>query len=317
LFYANTLKEFVEMKKNHTMIVAIAGSKKLLLNRIKRLFSYEVSFSKTYGKTVTITAFFLLVACYSVTGFSDGRQNEGKHSFKVEKMALSEAILLAEQSCPYEINLIKLKNPYRIVTADLKNISCEKLAEFIARTDKIFKEKTFKSNFMNENIDNILSKLSIDCPGIAEKISIKRPTYLKINLVSEAATCRLAQSHIENQYLAATTVADESAIVNDGFGTAPYSEAVWPNMAIPTEIKVNAEVNCDSVFSVDKTGKPFEVSAKCVSSSQDAALMFEKTLITAINKSQFKPKVLNGKSFTMRNIHLYNNFSIDEKYGVL
>ena len=316
-FYANTLKEFADMKEKYTVIAAITGSKNLLLDRIKRLFNHKISFSKTYGKPITIMSIFLVVASYSLTSFSDGGESEGKHSFKVEKMALSEAILLAEQSCPDEMNLIKLKNPYRIVTADLKNISCEKLAKFIDRTDKRFKEKTFKSNFMNENIDNILSKLSTDCPEIAEKINIKRPNYLKINFVSDAATCRLAQSHIENQYLTATTVTDESTIVNDGFGTAPYSEAVWPNIAIPTLIKVNAEVNCDSQFSVDKTGKPFEVSAKCVSSSQDAALMFEKTLVTAVNKTQFKPKVLNGKSFTMRNIHLFNNFSIDEKHGVL
>ncbi|RYY76031.1 MAG: M56 family metallopeptidase [Gammaproteobacteria bacterium] len=317
LFYANTLKEFAEMKENHTMIVAIAGSKKLLLNRIKRLFNNEDSFPKTYGKTLAFMGFFLFIASYSLTGFSDGGENDERHSFHVEKVALSEAILLAEQSCPDEIKLIKLKNPHRLVTADLKNVSCRKLAEFITRTDKIFKEKTFTSNFTDGNIDNILSQLSENCPGITENINIKRPSYLKITFVSDATTCRRAQHHIESRYLAATTVADESIIVNDGFGTAPYSDAIWPNLAIPTEMKVNADVKCDSLFSVDITGKPFEVSAKCISNSQDAALVFESNLITAINKTQFKPKVLNGKSFTMRNIHISNNFSVDEKYGVL
>ena len=316
LLYANTLKEFAEMKENHTMIIAIAGSKKLLLNRIKRLFSYEVSFSKTYGKTITIMAFFFFVATYSLTGFSDN-EKENKFDFEAEDMTLSEIILSASKSCKSEMRNVKPIHLDRKISIATKDITCEKLAEFITKADGKSNEKTFKVSFKNEYIDTILSKISDECPGITERVHLKNPSYIQMNFVSNDATCTTAQAHIEAQYLAATTVADESTIVNDGFGTAPYSEAVWPNMVAPTELKVNAEVNCNSLFSVDKMGKPFEVSSKCLSSNREAALAFERTLINAIYKTQFTPKSLNGKVFTMTNIHILNNFSIDEQKGIL
>ncbi|GGY67641.1 hypothetical protein GCM10011613_09740 [Cellvibrio zantedeschiae] len=70
LFYAHTLKEFAEMKNSNTLVLAIAGHKNLLLNRITRLFVRDVSFTKTYGKTFTAITLFLLCAGFSVTGYS-------------------------------------------------------------------------------------------------------------------------------------------------------------------------------------------------------------------------------------------------------
>jgi len=221
------------------------------------------------------------------------------------------------KSCTSEMRNVKPIHLDRKISIATKDIICEKLAEFITKADGKSSEKTFKVSFKNEYIDTILSKISDECPGITERVHLKNPSYIQMNFVSNDATCTTAQAHIEAQYLAATTVADESTIVNDGFGTAPYSEAVWPNMVAPTELKVNAEVNCNSLFSVDKMGKPFEVSSKCLSSNREAALAFERTLINAIYKTQFTPKSLNGKVFTMTNIHILNNFSIDEQKGIL
>jgi beta-lactamase regulating signal transducer with metallopeptidase domain len=86
LFYAHTLKEFAEMKNNNALAVAITGHKNLLLNRITRLFVRDVSFTKTYGKTLTAITLFLLCAGFTVAGYStEDKSEDDSFTLKLDK----------------------------------------------------------------------------------------------------------------------------------------------------------------------------------------------------------------------------------------
>ncbi len=90
LFYAHTLKEFAELKSNYAPAVAMTGRKNLLLNRIKRLFVNNQSFTKTYGKTLAIMALFLVSAGFTVSGYStEEKSTAASFTIKLEKEPLS------------------------------------------------------------------------------------------------------------------------------------------------------------------------------------------------------------------------------------
>lgn len=181
LFYANTLKEFAEMKNNYSPAVAIAGKKNMLINRIKRLFIRDASFSKTYGKVITIMTVFLISIGFSVSGHSDETKVAAEtFSLKLEKEPLSQLAKLVEDFCPKAVGKIKLKHPDQIISGNFPELEC-RTVEYVIRGMDNSLDSTLTGISINEkdiSLKSLVANIESNCPETKGKIQLKNPETL-------------------------------------------------------------------------------------------------------------------------------------------
>ncbi len=165
LFYANTLKEFAEMKNNYSLTIAITGRKHLLINRIKRLFIRDANFAKTYGKPLTIMVMFLAMIGYSVVGYSDDTNIvDETHNINEKNLPLKTLLEKIEEKCPAVAGKVVLKNPETKRDLSSKNASCDSLVTSIQKLDMYGAELSIKMH--NASLKDILKTVEASCPDI-------------------------------------------------------------------------------------------------------------------------------------------------------
>ena len=182
LFYANTLKEFAEMKDMYSPTIAMTGRKNLLINRIKRLFIHEASFAKIYGKTITIMAMFLFTIGYSVAGYSEEKKpTKDTFSIKLEKEPLSKLLMLSEGYCPNIVGKIKLEHPDQIISGNFPDFECSTVEYVIRGMDNSLDSIGVGVSIHEQDISlkELVEKIEHHCPDIRGEIQLKNPdTYL-------------------------------------------------------------------------------------------------------------------------------------------
>lgn len=311
LFYAHTLKEFAEIKNDCSAVVAITGKSNLLMNRIKRLFIRDNSFSKTYGKAITIMILALLSIGFSVSGHSETKAaSSDNFPITTGNIKLSEMLSLTQQTCPTESEAIKLKHPDSIASIDYTDSTCKQIVQVIQQIDNNFSElekDQFPLSFEKEKLSSVLEKLAAKCPNIKDQIILRNPDN-EISIKSDKFSCSGVKSLIENldsEIKSGRETAMENAVPRK----ANYTEIVMNNVIIPKEIKTgNSETECNSSFSIDEKGNVFDIVPNCKSSNSTVASTFNELLTQAIRNSTFEQRLLKGKPVAAQNIRIINTF---------
>ena len=200
LFYANTLKEFAEMKNNHSLAMALTGRNNVLITRIKRLFVRDTSFAKTYGKAITIMAMFLLTIGYSVAGHSEEKQSPKEtFSVQIENEPLSKLVSLIEQYCPNSTGKITLKHPNKLISGSFPNLKCSAIEYVIHGMDNNLDAKPtgISINEIDIPLRNLATKIETYCPETKGTFKIKNPDTL-VSLKTENSPCSSFASLISN-----------------------------------------------------------------------------------------------------------------------
>lgn len=306
LFYAHTLKEFAEMKNSNTLAVAITGHKNLLLNRITRLFVRDVSFTKTYGKTLTAITLFLLCAGFSVAGYStEDRSKDDSFTLKLDKEPLSKLLKLTQDFCPNIPKDIKLKHGDQLVSGDFANLRCEHTETFIKNLDENL-SKTFTGITINEDkisLKQLTQKIESACPEFKGKLSLSNPEKV-VGFQTDNLTCGGIDAAIQQL----DTNPDAKLINIKSAGDINIRSKTHPDVytnAIPLSIpKESADKvylgECTALYSVDEKGKGFDITANCTDGKPEAKAYLEKQITTAIQNAQFPIKTENGKAVTVK-----------------
>jgi beta-lactamase regulating signal transducer with metallopeptidase domain len=308
LFYAHTLKEFAEMKNNNALAVAITGHKNLLLNRITRLFVRDVSFTKTYGKTLTAITLFLLCAGFTVTGYStEDKSKDDSFTLKLDKEPLSKLLKLTQDFCPNIPKDIKLKHGDQLVSGDFANLRCEHTEAFIKNLDENL-SKTFTGITINEDkisLKQLTQKIESACPEFKGKLSLSNPDKV-VGFQTDNLNCGGIDAAIQQL----DTNPDAKLINIKGAGDISIRTKTHPDVytnAIPLRIPKESIDKvylgeCTALYSVDEKGKGFDITANCTDGKPEAKAFLEKQITTAIQNAQFPIKTENGKAVTVKGI---------------
>lgn len=306
LFYAHTLKEFAEMKNNNALAVAITGHKNLLLNRITRLFVRDISFTKTYGKTLTAITLFLLCAGFTVAGHStENKSKDDSFTLKLDKEPLSKLLKLTQDFCPNIPKGIKLKHGDQLVSGDFTNLRCEHTEAFIKNLDENL-SKTFTGITINEDkisLKQLTQKIESACPELKGKLSLSNPDKV-VGFQTDNLNCGGIDAAIQQ-----LDINPDAKLINiKGAGDISIQTKTQPDVytnAIPLRIpKEHADKvylgECTALYSVDEKGKGFDITANCTNGKPEAKAFLEKQITTAIQNAQFPIKTENGKAVTVK-----------------
>jgi beta-lactamase regulating signal transducer with metallopeptidase domain len=306
IFYANTLKEFTEINLNQSLTLNLTGRKNMLLNRIKRLFIKETSFSKTYGKTMAVMALFLVGAGFSISGYStEDRSAKDVFTIKIDKEPLSNFLKLAQDFCPNIPKGIKLKHGDQLVSGDFANLRCEHTEAFIKNLDENL-SKTFTGITINEDkisLKQLTQKIESACPEIKGKLSLSNPDKV-VGFQTDNLNCGGIVAAIQQL----DTNPDAKLINIKGAGDISIRTKTQPDVytnAIPLRIPKESIDKvylgeCTALYSVDEKGKGFDITANCTNGKPEAKAFLEKQITTAIQNAQFPIKTENGKAVTVK-----------------
>lgn len=306
LFYAHILKELAEMKNNNALVVAMTGHKNLLLNRITRLFVRDVSFTKTYGKTLAAITFFLMCAGFSVAGYStEDKSKDDSFTLKIDKEPLSKLLKLTQDFCPNIPKDLKLKQGEQLVSGDFANLNCDIAETFIKNLDENL-SKTFTGVSINEEkigLKQLTQKFENSCPELKGKLSLKNPGKV-VGFKTNNLICGGLESAIreldKNPDAKFINVIDANDVkIQINAEPDIYANAI--PFSIPKESIDKVYLGeCTALYSVDEKGKGFDITTNCTDGKPEAKVYLEKQITTAIQNAQFPIKTENGKAVTVK-----------------
>jgi beta-lactamase regulating signal transducer with metallopeptidase domain len=311
LFYANTLKEFAEMKNMYSPAVAMTGRKNLLINRIKRLFIRDTSFTKTYGKAITIMVMFLLTIGYSVAGYSEEKKpTKDTFSIKIENEPLSQLLTLIEQYCPSTAGKVKLKHPDQIISGSFPDFECRAIEHVIRGMDNSL-DSTFTGISINEKdiaLKNLVAKIESYCPETKGKIQLKNPETL-VGFKTENLSCNSIESTVKkldtDKDGASITIGKIDNITFGGNGPDEYNKAFFKELRLPKEIIDKGYAgNCTLTLTVDTNGIASDITPACISPSEEQKQYFENQLSETAKKTKFPIKMENEKAVIAKGINI-------------
>ncbi len=311
LFYANTLKEFAEMKNNYSPSVAITGRKNMLINRIKRLFIRDVSFSKTYGKAITIMTIFLISIGFSVSGHSDEKKVAAEtFSLKLEKEPLSQFAKLAEDFCPKAAGKIKLKHPDQIISGNFPELQCGTV-EYVIRGMDDSLDSTLTGISINEKdipLKNLVTKIESYCPETKGKIQLKNPETI-VGFKAENLSCNSIEPTLKkldtDKNGASITIGKIDKITFGGNGPDEYNKVFFKELSFPKEIVDKGYAgDCTLTLAVDTNGQAIDITPACTSPSDDQKQYFENLLSNTAKKTKFPIKMENEKAVMAKGISI-------------
>jgi len=316
LFYAHTLKEFSEMKYNYAPAVTITGRNNLLLNRIKRLFVHEISFSKTYGKAITIMTLTLLSIGFSILSYSS-EENKIVDSFeiKLEKEPLSNLLKLSQYFCPKLSKNIQLKHADQPISGNFTNLKCDTVEYVIKGIDDGL-DITLTGVLFNEKditLKELVRKIEYKCPTLVGKILITHPDKL-VGFETQNLSCPAVEQTIaamdknnDPDFVRQTDISDIKFRDNPD----PYNQAI--SLSFPKEaLDKGYTANCNVHYSVDIKGKAFDISPKCINGSEEAKAIFERHMKLAIEEVQFPIITENNNAVVVRDKELKVNWNIQK-----
>jgi hypothetical protein len=299
LFYAHTLKEFAEMKNNYSTTVAMTGKNNQLINRIKRLFVLDNSFSKTYGKIITIMTLALVSVGFSVSGHSNEEKPDGSFTLKLEKEPLAKLLTLAQEFCPNLSKNISLKHGDQPISGEFTSLDCNTVGRVIKRMDNGLSETLTGVTLLEKDITlkELTQKLEAKCPALQGKIHLNNPTKI-VGFETQNLSCTtvektLTQMDKSNEL----TLVREGAIQDIKFNDNPdeYNQVI--SFTFPDEAVENGyTAECKAHYSVNTEGKAFNVLSICTEGSDEAKAFFEKHMKISIEKTQFPIKMENEKA---------------------
>jgi len=302
LFYAHTLKEFAEMKNNCSTTVAMTGKNNQLINRIKRLFVLDNSFSKTYGKIITIMTLALLGVGFSVSGHSNEEKPDGSFTLKLEKEPLAKLLTLAQEFCPNLSKNISLKHGDQPISGEFARLQCNTVAYFIKGFDNSLNDTLTGIVFNEKNITlkELTQKIELKCPTLQGKIHLNNPTKI-VSFETQNLSCLTVEKILmpldknnEPGSVRETGIGD----MNIDFNNNPdddYNKIIpisFPNEALDNHYSAD----CKAHYSVNTEGKAFDVLPVCTNGSDEAKAFFEKQMKISIEKTQFPIKMENEKA---------------------
>lgn len=303
LFYANTLKEFAEMKNNYSLKIAITGRKHLLINRIKRLFIRDANFAKTYGKPLTIMVMFLAMIGFSVVGYSDDTNIvDETHNINEKNLPLKTLLEKIEEKCPAVAGKVVLKNPETKRDLSSKNASCDSLVTSIQKLDMYGAELSIKMH--NAFLKDILKTVEASCPDIVGKVILKNPELKRH--IDGRIPCSVFEMYLQDLDADPTLSADEiKEDAQKNYVYAEYAEIVFKIRDLSTEaLDKGYSARCVATFTVTESGDPIDIMSNCSSSMEDAKNYYNQLLTDSIKKSKFPIKMENGKAISVKNIKI-------------
>ncbi|MES2822071.1 MAG: M56 family metallopeptidase [Pseudomonadota bacterium] len=312
LFYANTLKEFAEMKSNYSTAVAITGKRNLLINRIKRLFIRDISFAKTYAKPMAIMVMFLAMIGYSVVGVSDENVIANK-KYKFDEINIPLKTLLAkiEERCPSITGKITLKNPEFISGLSSNDTSCDSLAKAIQNIDRDGGEVSI--NVIKMPLKDVLKIIEDSCPSVAGKVALKNPE-VKITFKSEKLPCMATEEIFRKLDGTAILSADEMKKKMEGpQETEIYGDLVHESIPISKEaVEKEYSAECIATFTVTKSGDATDIVPNCTSPVEEAKKYYNEMITSMIKISKFPIKMEHGKAIAVKNITIRRKWLIEK-----
>ena len=321
LFYANTLKEFAEMKNNYSLAVAMTGRKNLLINRIKRLFIRDTSFSKTYGKAITIMAMFLFTIGYSVTGYSEEKKpTKETFSVKIENEPLSQLLTLAEQFCPEITGKVKLKHPDQIISGSFPDFECSTIEHVIRGMDNSL-DSSLTGISINEkdiSLKNLVAKIEGYCPETKGKIQLKNPNTL-VGFKTENLSCTSIESTVKKMDAdqTGTSMTIEKIDSIKFRGPDEYNKAFFKELSFPKEIVDKGFAgDCTLTLTVNTNGKATDITPVCISPNEEQKQYFENLLTETAKRTTFPIKMENENAVIAKGISIkaiWGNQNITEK----
>ena len=311
LFYANTLKEFAEMKNMYSPAVAMTGRKNLLINRIKRLFIRDTSFTKTYGKAITIMAMFLLTIGYSVAGYSQEKKpTKETFSVKIENEPLSQLVTLVEQFCPGTAGKVELKHPDQIISGSFPDFECGTIEHVIRGMDNSL-DSSLTGISINEKdiaLKNLVAKIEGYCPETKGKLQLKNPNTL-VGFKTENLSCTSIESTVKkmdtDQAGTSTTIEKIDSIKFDGNGPDAYNKVFFKELSFPKEIVEKGYAgDCTLKLTVDTNGVATDITPVCISPNEEQKQYLEKLLSETAKKTKFPIKMENEKAGVTKGISI-------------
>ena len=304
------------MKEMYSPAVAMTGRKNLLINRIKRLFIRDTSFTKTYGKAITIMAMFLFTIGYSVTGYSEEKKpTKATFSIKIENEPLSQLVTLAEQFCPGTAGKVKLKNPDKIISTKILDFKCSTIDFIIQRTDESLDMigPDLSINAINIRLKDILKTVEMSCPNVVGKVILKNPE-LKTSLVSEKMPCIAVESVIRKMDGEQRLDINQITQIENSFENDEYKKIVRENIVYNSEeaVKNQYSAECVATFTVTTQGYPIKIAPNCSSNDDNAKAYYNKVMYEGIKKSKFPIKMESGKAVTVENVAIRMSWRVEK-----
>ena len=305
MFYANTLKEFTEMQKIHPSVVAMAGRKNLLLNRIKRLLIHDISSVKTYGKAATIMGIFLLTIGYSITGHShiDSGSNN-TFTIKLDNEPLSSLLTNSEQRCLINIDKATLQHLDQVISGNFPGLRCDTVENFIRGMDRSL-DSTITGISIDEKeiaLKNLVAKIEHYCPEIEGKIQLENPETL-VGFKSENTSCYVIKSFIKrmdtNQKGTSLTIGKGKidSITFSDQGPDEYDKVFFKEFYQPKEIQEKDYAgNCTLTLDVDTNGQAININPVCTSPTAEQKLYFENLISERAKQTRFPIKMEHGQA---------------------
>ena len=308
LFYANTLKEFAEMNTNQSPTIAITGRKNLLISRIKRLFIRDTSFSKTYGKAITLMAIFLTMIGYSVTGHSEEKTPvDDAFVVTLEQQPLSILLKLAEDYCPTIKGHIHLKHPDQTISGNFPDLKCNTVEYVIRRMDNSLAGITIDEHSIT--LKDLQAKAESQCPELKDKIKLKNPEKI-VGFSAESLLCTGVESVLQRMDTEqAGTSTKIGKIDNITFGHREpdkYNTAFIKGIDFPKEnVGPGFSGDCTTTFTVDANGAAQNISPVCISPTPEQKQYFEQLINSKTKTTKFPIQMTDGKAVPATGISVH------------